>query len=414
MKNHVPVHGTSSTIGKPPDRHLWIWSLLIILVLQTTSSFLLKVLPVLAPVFAEKLDLSDSAIGYLVAISTGGSIFFLMTGASLFRRFGPIRIVQIGLILGVAGLGLFLVPFFLAPILAAFIVGLAYGPAVPAGADILHRFAPRRHHALVFSIKQSGVSIAGILCGIVMPVIALQYGFTAAIATTAILVLAVVAAVQPLRAAIDGQIISRPPPGEGDAPRQNLRPLRALRSSPRLWRLGLAGGCLAFNQGCWNAFLVVFLVFKLEVPLAVAGTLYAAMEAGSAFGRLGLGVFADRLSGLTIMRFCAGGSMLFTILLAILDPSLPYWQMGAFLIVGGLIVGGWNGVHLSQIALLCDQDKVGEVSSGAAILIYCGLVAGPLVMAGLISLTGEYDVSFACIAVLPLIAFFNLVRMKRT
>src|SRR5215204_2541778 len=75
----------------------------------------------------------------------------------------PIRALQIGLGLGGVGVALLALPFFAAPILASFLIGLGYGPSTPAGSDVLQRYAPARHRNLIFSIKQAGVPVGGVL-----------------------------------------------------------------------------------------------------------------------------------------------------------------------------------------------------------------------------------------------------------
>src|SRR5829696_7081377 len=173
--------------------------------LQATASFLTRIVPTIAPAVMPELGWTETAIGYLAAMTTFGSVAFLLTGNPLIRRTGPIRALQIGLGLGGVGVALLALPFFAAPILASFLIGLGYGPSTPAGSDVLQRYAPDRHRNLIFSIKQAGVPIGGALAGVSLPVLADWAGWRIALAAATIIAVLTVVAVQRLRERVDAE-----------------------------------------------------------------------------------------------------------------------------------------------------------------------------------------------------------------
>ena len=126
---------------------------------------------------------------------------------------------------------------------------------------MLQRYAPVRHRNLIFSIKQAGVPVGGVLSGMALPPIAEAAGWRATLVFSAAVVVATIVLVQPLRPGIDADRSRHQPL----TPRsffgtQNLgRPLASLRSAPGLPRLAFAGACFAVGQGCWTAFLVTYL-----------------------------------------------------------------------------------------------------------------------------------------------------------
>src|ERR1700722_10900816 len=89
------------------------------------------------------------------------------------------RLVQLCLV--ACRLGIVLVASARLPlvILAALILGLGYGPVTPASSHILVRQSPVGRRALIFSIKQTGVPLGGVLAGIIVPILVLSLGWRA-------------------------------------------------------------------------------------------------------------------------------------------------------------------------------------------------------------------------------------------
>ena len=89
----------------------------------------------------------------------------------------------IGYQVGVIYLGAVLSALGALPMLAAggLVMGLGYGLTGPAGSHLLSRAPIARNMNLIFSIKQCGVPIGGILAGLVVPPITVALGWQAAL-----------------------------------------------------------------------------------------------------------------------------------------------------------------------------------------------------------------------------------------
>src|SRR6185436_13548767 len=134
-----------------PNPESAVGPLVVAVVSQSVVAFLVRMLPTLAPVLIVEAAVAPSFIGYLAAVGTVGSMLFYLTGTPLVRRLGPVRIMQLGMLVGAAGTALLGVPV---PIVLALgsLIGFGYAPSTPAGSDVLQRFAPKRHRTLLFSI----------------------------------------------------------------------------------------------------------------------------------------------------------------------------------------------------------------------------------------------------------------------
>src|SRR5205085_2098031 len=135
---------------------------------QTAVALLTRVVPTLAPVLMVSLAVGPSFIGYLVTLSSFGSILFYLAGMPLIRRAGSIRTLQIGMAVAALGTAL-LVSSPLVLMIGSVLIGVGYAPSTPAGSDLLQRIAPKQHRTLIFSIKQAGVPLGGMIAGLVLP-----------------------------------------------------------------------------------------------------------------------------------------------------------------------------------------------------------------------------------------------------
>jgi MFS family permease len=395
---------------RSPTR-LWLSALAATLLLQATAAFLTRLVPTIAPAAMPAFGWSETAIGYLAAVTTFGSIAFLLTGNPLIRRVGPIRALQIGTLLGALGVAVLALPIVIAPIVGSFLLGVGYGPSTPAGSEILQRHAPPRHRNLIFSIKQAGVPVGGVLAGLALPPIAEAAGWRATLVFSFAVAVLTALAVQPLRARIDAERSRHQPLGFGAVfGAQNIaRPLRSLWSAPSLPRLAFVGACFAVGQGCWFAFLVTYLVTELRLSLTAAGLVFSVMQATGVFGRILLGWVSDRLgSGLPTLRAVAVTSAGTSLALALTTPGWPAWTIALLAGIGGVTVSSWNGVQIAEVARVAPRRLIGETTAGSTILIFLGYIAGPSAFAMLVASTGRFDAAFLAVALATSAALLGL------
>lgn len=367
---------------------------------QMATAFLSRIPPTIAPILATERGWSDAVVGYLASLNTLGSILFLALGAPHLRALGSVRALQVGLLIGILGLALFLPSWTTTACLAALLIGVGYGPSSPAGNDVLHRTAPHGRRSLIFSIKQAGVPLGGVVAGLALPPLAAAYGWRVALLASAVFVLAIIASVQPMRNGLDrdrerglkiglGVILSI-----GNL----VTPIRTLTTSSTLFRLAAAGACLAVGQGIWFAYLMTYAVSQLGYSLETAGALYALMQATSVAGRVLLGWLADKLGApRLLLRVIGLASGMTSLTLALATPEWSFQTYCVLAAVAGVTVSSWNGVQLSEIARACPPNLVREASAAATLVIFLGYVIAPSAFAMALSLTGRFDLGFlAC------------------
>ena len=396
-----------------PNLESAVGPLAVAVVSQSVVAFLVRMLPTLAPVLIVEAAVAPSFIGYLAAIGTVGSMLFYLAGTPLVRRLGPVRIMQLGMLVAAAGTALLGVPVPIVLALGSLLIGFGYAPSTPAGSDVLQRFAPKRHRTLLFSIKQAGVPFGGMIAGVILPPLAVIDWRFAILASVA-LALAVTAAIQPLRARIDRdrnrtQDLS---PGTFLAPENLLMPLHALRMSPRIPPLILASICLAAAQGATFAFLVTFMV-SIGLDLTAAGALFAIVQVTGIFGRILFGGLADRLGSANAMLAAAAlSSAITTAIFAFAAPGWPYWGLALLAAVSGVSISSWNGLMLAEVAANVPFARVAEATSGTTLLVFLGYIVGPVGFSLILDAT-SYRSAFLFLSVLTAFGAVVLLRTPR-
>jgi MFS family permease len=393
------------------SRPAWVAARAATVLIQTALSYLSNLIPTLAPVLTTASGLGHNAIGYLAAAGTAGSILFLASGNPLIARLGPIRALQGGLGIGVIGVALLVVPSALAQYASSFLMGLGYGPSAPAGSDVLLRLSPPHRRTLIFSLKQAGVPLGGVLCGVTLPALYAAIGLRWTLAVVALIPVATILLAQRVRRTVDTErdraqsmaislLLS---------PSNMLAPFRIMRRSAMLPRLTLAGACLACGQGSLFAFLVTYLNQGLGLDLVTSGGIYAMTQLTGIPGRIGLGWVADRVgSGLPILRILSVASALTTIAYAMTTPQWSPFALALLSALAGVTVSSWNGIQLAEVARQAPKGRIGETTSGATLVIFAGYVLGPALFATLLAATGGYRTAFLASAALSLTALAAL------
>ncbi len=377
---------------------------------QMTTVLLFITIPVMATEVAPVFGAPAKDIAVFVSVSFVSSMFFSAASGSLINRFGGIRANQIGMTISALCLLLTLSGSLPLLYLAAILVGMGYGPNTPSGSHVLARVTPARSRALVFSLKQSGAPLGGLIAGLLVPAMVHTVGWRGAILVSAGIALCAVVAIQPLRGELDND---RDP-----AARLSFSsPWKAVASvmgDPDLRRLLLVAFSLTAAQATVMTFLVIYLIEVLEFEFILAGALFSAAQAAGAAFRVGMGWLADRMFGARVAMVVLGlASALGLVLFTTLSTNSPLFLIAAVVIGLGAVSFGWNGVFLAEVAARPGTAGVGAATGGSLFFIYGGLVLGPLAASGLVSLTSSYTVPFLGVACLAGLTSLNLLRSLR-
>ena len=378
-----------------------LWPLAGMLLTQTVASMVFLAVPVLGPAVAEALEVAPATIGYFSSLVFLAAMFVSAAIGPAIRRYGAVRMNQAGLAL--SGLGLLLMlpaalPLF---VLSALVVGTGYGPNTPSGSHVLAKVTPPRLQGLVFSIKQSGASLGGMVGGLLIPAVAVAAGWRVALLTVVGLALLAALAVTPLHKRLDTDRDPTQRLGLG----QVWTMVRPVLTRPPLRRLTAMSFAFTALQMTLFTFFVTYLVQLGSFDLVRAGIAFAAMQVAGAVGRIGWGWVADRTgAGRLILTLIGLGSLISIVALVAVAHSGDLLLVSLIGACCGATVSGWNGVFLAEVVRWAGGAEVGAATGGVLFFTYAGLVVGPTLFAATLKLTGSYDLMFVAFAAAAFVA----------
>lgn len=381
-------------------------SLIITTAVQAMVSMALLALPAVAPAVAKALGVSATLVGVYVALCYVAAMGASLVGGTLVRRWGAIRVSQIGLVLCGVGMGLCATGWLPAMVLGALCVGAGYGPITPASSHLLALTTPAHRLSLVFSIKQTGVPLGGMLAGAVMPGLTLWLGWQGALALVALACVACVGLAQPLRTALDADR----QPAQALAWRALLGPVVMVLQHPSLRVLAACSFLFSSVQVSVTAYLVTYLNVSLSMTLLAAGVALSVSQAAGVVGRIAWGALADRRLGprYTLMLLAAlivVGSLLLATLPA---QASTAWLWAVVALLGASAIG-WNGVYLAAVARQAPQGQAGVATGGTLMFTFLGVVCGSPAFGALAAGSGSYRVAVGALAVPALLALGLLI-----
>jgi MFS family permease len=360
---------------------------------------------------AVDLGVKSTSIGiYMAVIYVAGMLSGLSAGSFL-ARYGVIRTCQVALLLGVLGLGLAsALPFWPVAIGAAILLGMATGPLNPAGSRILARHAPPQRQPFVFSVKQSGTPIGGMLAGLLLPPLMVLYDWRVAVVAISAIPLITLFGLQLIRSDLDDD--------RNPAFRISftgiLTSLRLILTSKPLVTLATVGYLYTFAQMSILSFIVIYLQEANGLSAEFAGGIFAIIHGSAIPARIAWGVVAGRFLSswalLGLLGVMMSGSI---IAMSLFMPTWPFWLTAVIAVMLGASTNGVIGLLMAEFSRLAPEDKVGETVGGAQFFLFFGIVSGPPIFGAIVEFGGGYGNAFYLIAATTLAAGCLLLLVGR-
>ena len=387
---------------------LWL-ILLVTIAVQALATFTTLSLAAIAPDVADGLGVSPELVGFQVSLIYFGAAAMSTVAGFQLRRWGPIRVSQASLLFCTLGAGLAVIPSLATIAVGSLIIGFGYGMTNPAASELLLRIMPPARRNLIFSIKQTGVPIGGVLAGLTAPTISQSFGWQWAPAVAAISCCLLALAIQPLRTAWDA---ARDPTA-----RFSERPFDAMtevwRSPPLRW-LSVSGFFYAAVQLSLATFVVTLLVTDAGFGLVEAGAVLAAVQAAGVIGRVAWGWVADRFGhGLVVLLIMGGVCVTGALLVIAVSEAWGIVAIYALFVLFGINALGWTGVFQVEAARYAPPGKLGTVIGGITAPTYGGVIVGPAVFSIAFAVVGSYTTTFALVALFAVLGMLSLALVGR-
>ncbi len=350
---------------------------------------------VFAPEAAKELGVAPENIGLYASITYIGAMIGTVTAGGFVRRYGAIRFSQISMVVCAAGLLICTGGHWSLFLIAAMIGGLGYGPTTPASSHVLSRHTPPRFLSLVFSIKQTGVPLGGLLAGLLVPLFLAWYGWRGAAASVVAIVVVSAILLQFTRRRFDFGMVAGEPLLRGNV----MGPLRLVFARKELRLLVIGSFLFAASQQSYIYFLVTYLETGIGWTNQQAGFALSVLGAAAVIGRVAWGALADATGrSQFVLAVIALGMAVSSAATAFFAGEWPSWAVFIVCAAFGATGVGWNGVYIAEITRRVAPDEVTRATGGGLFVTFAGVVTAPAVFSIVVHMTGGYSAAYLILA----------------
>jgi MFS family permease len=391
--------------------------LVVALVLATVAQALVSMAifapAVLAPAAQADVGVGASTVGVFISIVFAAAAFAAPLGGAQVVRYGPVRVSQFCLLWAAAGIALFTTASPPLIVCAALAMGFGYGPVTPASSAMLASRSPDRLRNMIMSIRQSGVTLGGVLAGAVLPGLTVAYGWRTSSFVVAAACLICAGVLQTVRERYDTERTDVRHPDHS-----SYRMLmRVVLKHPELRQVALTSFTYSGVQMCCGSFLVVFLTQRVGMGYIEAGAIYSTAMTGGVIGRMLWGVLADYFGRARIVLGVLGVVMwLSATTMAQVTAQWPYAAVLVVCAVFGISAFGWNGIYIAEVARIAPAGNVALATGAAIVFTFLGIVIVPVLFWLVITLGGTYSAAFMLIGTIALaggLLFFRKPKVPR-
>ena len=359
------------------------------------ATFALTCYAVLAADLIDEFEVDRWQIGALVtATSLGGAVISPRVG-SIADALGAKRATTTTIAFSaVALVGLATAPRFWVIVAAALFGGVAQAMTNPATNKLIALHIEPGRRGVITGIKQSGVTAASALGGVLLPPVAIFAGWRWAVGLFALI------------AAGAGFLSLRIPADPTDA-----KLVAAPASSsvdPFILRLAVYGFMLGAAGSAIHTFLPLFAVEALNLGLPAAGLAVAVAGVSGVVGRVLWGRVAELYFGTARSLEYIAVLAAVTAALLVAAPAAP-WLVWAAAVLAGLSASSWNTVGMLAVINNSTPAQAGRASGVVLFGFLAGLGLGAPAFGYSIDRLGTYGPGWVAVGVIFL---FGLVVMR--
>jgi predicted MFS family arabinose efflux permease len=365
-------------------------------------------IPSIAPLIREDLGLSVTQAGSFLSAYYIGPVLISLPAGWLADRWGVRGAMILGQ--GLIAVGLFAAaaaPSFAFLVVILVLSGAGYGVLNPTTTKAGMAWFPPHQRATVIGLKQIGLPGGGALGALMMPPLALAFGWRVAVAFSA----AVVAGLALLTWALYRDLPEPAPAG----PARTRSSFWTVLANRDLWLVGVSTLIFAGVQTVFLSFLVLYLRDVVELPLVVAAKYLVAAQASGVAGRVLFGLLSDRIFGgqrRIVLAIAGLGSIACAVLLAGIAPGTGPALLVPLAAGVGFFGVGWNGVQHTLMAELAGPRAAGTAVGLGLAISSLGVTVCPPVFGLLVERVGGYGFAWGTLAAGMVAALLLLIPVR--
>lgn len=356
-----------------------------------------------SPFIAPDLGVENEDVAQLVAIIYGVGAISALLAPPFVHRFGGIAV---SLMITMATCAMAAVAAMATSLLmlgvAAVLLGCCYGMTAPSSSYILAKLAPPERRNIVFSIRQIGVPLGGILGGLLIPPLIALGCWRIAFEAQLIFVLLLATALYLVRPQYDFDRDKTKRIFDLKAP---LRLLLLLRDLPELRPLAIVSLVYSGLQLCFGAYLVtqIVRVYGQDAYIFATAMALVTYQLSGITTRIILGFVAD--AWIPARWLLAGQGALMAIAAFIAANYSSDWSMWLILAnsaLAGATASGYTGLAFAEFARIGGTARAAEATGLGAALMFVGVAVMATLFRVGIDIFDGYRIPFMIAAALTL------------
>ncbi len=373
----------------------WI-TLLLATSVQIGVSILQQAPAALGPVLSRALDLSHAQIGLLSSAIWAGMLVTMLPMGVMIDRRGEKMVILVGVAMMIAMVGAATqVATFLWLFLFLLVASFGASSSAPGGAKAIAAWFPKSQRGSAMGIRQTGVAVGGLVAALVLPPVAVRFGWAVA------LQLAIIVTIMTL---ICFAFLYRELPADQKDQVTKAKPSPSVKLGSILKdRSFLAATAYAFVfmgvQGSSASFLALHLHEELHLSIVAAGAFLAVFQVGGMAGRLGWGVMSDRVGRRAPIMVLVGAiSAASCVAIALAGSGLGMAAVAVLALLIGCSAMGWNGLYLTALAESTPLRNAGTTIGASLTVSFLGMFLVPPLFGLLGDVTGTLRTSWLALA----------------
>jgi predicted MFS family arabinose efflux permease len=385
------------------------WAVLaLIMAAQTMANVGPLGIPSIAPLIREGLGLSVAQAGSFLSAYYIGPVLMSLPAGWLADRWGVRGAMILGQALIAVGLGaVAFAPTFSFIVLILVLAGAGYGVLNPTTTKAGMAWFPPNQRATVVGLKQVGLPFGGALGALVMPPLALAFGWRTGVGFAA--------AVVGLLAVLTWALYRDLPEPESRGPAPPRPGFWTVVANRDLWLVGVSTLIFAGVQTVFLAFLVLYLHDVVRIDLVVAAKYLVTAQVSGAAGRIVFGLLSDRFFGgrrRIVLAIAGVGSIACALALSTTAPGSGFWMLAPLAVGIGVFGVGWNGVQHTLMAELAGPRAAGTAVGLGLAISSLGVTVCPPLFGVVVERLGGFGAAWLMLAVGMVAALLLLVPVR--
>lgn len=339
-----------------------LWFGVVLVFAMALPMLVLYAIGTLGPLLTRDLHFSAALLGYLVMSSFGlAAVLSLWAGAFVDRIGSRYTLMLLFSTIALAFTLLAMAENFYGLVVAAAICGIAQALANPVTNLLIAQQVPPEKKARIVGLKQSGVQLAALFAGLILPAVAFQYHWRVAfgmIVPVAVLFVITTRFVTPGKHSRTGKVFTYS------------------RPNSLLLRLMSVQFCVGISLSAFVTFLPTF-ANQHGMPLSLAGTLIAVFGVMGMLSRITLTPMGAKLKdeSLLLLALIAIAACAMAVMMQAGPES--HWRLWAGAVGMGLTAVGTNAIAMSMLIRDPAFGPVTTASGFISVAFFGGFALGP-------------------------------------